>query len=95
MIWSGLDENKKKPIEVLQALSEARKSAAYLITLISDSTENGHDEWSSDQERFRFVSIAAAEGEKSMSSDLNDITRLETLVETLIASADRLTNDHA
>lgn len=87
MVWSGLDENKKKPAEVLQALADARQSVAYLMALTAHAAENGHGEWSSDPERYRFVRTAVAEGEKSMSSDLNEIARLQTLVESLIETA--------
>lgn len=94
-IWSGLDENKKTPVEVLQMLSEARRSAAYLVSLTAHAGESGPAQWSSDPERYRFVSIAVTEADESMSSDLDEIAKLEKLVRTLIESTDRLTTGPA
>jgi len=76
-------------------LSEARRSVAYLVSLTAHAGESGHEQWSSDPERYRFVSIAVSEADASMSSDLDEITKLEKLVRTLIGSADRLTTDSA
>lgn len=89
-VRSGLDENKQKPSEVLEAISEARRGVAYLASLVAHVAEEGHQEWSSDPGRYRFASIAAGEAASSMSSDLNDIARLEELVRRLIECADRL-----
>jgi hypothetical protein len=95
LVWGGLDENRKKPSEVLQALADARMSVSYLRALTAHAADTGHAEWSSDQERYRFVTIAVREGAESMSSDFDHITHLEAMVEKLIGSARGLTNDLA
>ena len=66
-------------------------SVSYLRALTAHAAENGHADWSSDQERYRFVSIAVREGADSMSSDFDHITRLESMVEKLIGSVHKLT----
>ena len=82
MVWSGLE---KKPLEILEAVEDARRGVTYLIALASYAAEAGSVEWS-ENERYQSVSTAVVEGSKSMASDLSYIVSLEKLVQKLIAS---------
>lgn len=86
--WSGLDENKKTPIEILKGLSQALRSIAYLHALVDHAAKSSQQQWSSEPERYRFVHIAVTEADAAMSSDHSAVLELERLVRFLIGYTD-------